>query len=126
MAGIDLQPEDKDGMHVMPSESLDFLVPPAMKIALGLDALTDSERVDSGSESHELFGNERPPIWREDSGTERKRGTVISEEEEEEEEDLPNKPSNMSYSSQGWGQPNSLIVSGGCDKVVRVWDTQSG
>ena len=30
------------------------------------------------------------------------------------------------YASKGWGQPNALVVSGGCDKVLRVWDIESG
>ncbi|PFH50976.1 hypothetical protein AMATHDRAFT_3485 [Amanita thiersii Skay4041] len=34
--------------------------------------------------------------------------------------------SDQCYSSKGWGQPNALVVSGGCDKVLRVWDVQSG
>ena len=36
------------------------------------------------------------------------------------------RPSFMSFSSIGWGQPNSIIVSGGCDKVLKVWDAKSG
>lgn len=32
----------------------------------------------------------------------------------------------VSSSSDGWGQPHALVVSGGCDKVVRVWDVSSG
>ncbi|KAE9405379.1 WD40 repeat-like protein [Gymnopus androsaceus JB14] len=36
------------------------------------------------------------------------------------------KPSGVSGHSEGWGQTNDLVVSGGCDKVVRVWDIQSG
>lgn len=54
--------------------------------------------------------------------------------------DIPNvaQPSNTSssnlsgsyddqcYASKGWGQPNALVVSGGCDKVLRVWDIESG
>jgi F-box and WD-40 domain protein CDC4 len=124
MAGIDLHSrlDDRGGTHVMPSESLDFLVSPAMKIALGLEALTDSEREDSRGDSHH----------EEDSTEhERRRGTVTSEEEDQSGIGVgirrkPDKPSSMCYSSQGWGQPNSLIVSGGCDKVVRVWDAESG
>ncbi|KAH9479097.1 WD repeat-containing protein pop1 [Psilocybe cubensis] len=28
--------------------------------------------------------------------------------------------------TRGWGQPHALVVSGGCDKVVKVWDVVSG
>ena len=33
----------------------------------------------------------------------------------------PGKPSDPAGTSDGWGQPNALVVSGGCDKDVRVW-----
>jgi hypothetical protein len=33
---------------------------------------------------------------------------------------------NMTNASRGWGQPNALVVSGGCDKVLRVWEVKSG
>ena len=46
--------------------------------------------------------------------------------EPEDEPYNPGRPSFMSYSSIGWGQPNSIIVSGGCDKVLKVWDAKSG
>ncbi|CDO75199.1 hypothetical protein BN946_scf184794.g6 [Trametes cinnabarina] len=36
------------------------------------------------------------------------------------------KPSYPGGSSDGWGQPNALVVSGGCDKELRVWDVKSG
>lgn len=35
-------------------------------------------------------------------------------------------PSDPAGSSIGWGQPNALVVSGGCDKDLRVWDVKSG
>ncbi|KAJ3849904.1 WD40 repeat-like protein [Lentinula lateritia] len=38
----------------------------------------------------------------------------------------PGKSSGVSGSSEGWGQPGALVVSGGCDKSVRVWDIRSG
>ncbi|KAG6917111.1 hypothetical protein DXG01_003931 [Tephrocybe rancida] len=38
----------------------------------------------------------------------------------------PERQSNPTFASEGWGQPNALVVSGGCDKVVRVWDVKSG
>ncbi|KAH9899432.1 WD40 repeat-like protein [Cubamyces lactineus] len=36
------------------------------------------------------------------------------------------KPSAPGGASDGWGQPNALVVSGGCDKELRVWDVKSG
>ncbi|THH18932.1 hypothetical protein EW146_g2153 [Bondarzewia mesenterica] len=36
------------------------------------------------------------------------------------------KQSDVCGASEGWGQPNALVVSGGCDKVLRVWDINSG
>ena len=118
----------------MPSESLEFLISPAMRIALGLDPLNDSEHEDN-EDGHSGCGADVEPIWHEHEDSTyrhahaRRRGSA-------EEEDLPgtgvdparnpDKPSSMCYSSQGWGQPNSLIISGGCDKVVRVWDAESG
>ncbi len=42
------------------------------------------------------------------------------------EEVFPGKRSNNSYASEGWGQPNALVVSGACDKLLRVWDIKTG
>ena len=116
VASINLHSLDgSDGMHVMPSESLESLVSPAMRIALGLKPLTDSEYDDSGGNSShredECLGTEARANSTKHSTTQRKNN---------------DKPSSMCYASQGWGQPNSLIVSGGCDKVIRVWDAKSG
>jgi WD40 repeat protein len=36
------------------------------------------------------------------------------------------KSSDTAFASDGWGQPNTLVVSGGCDKNVRVWELPSG
>jgi F-box and WD-40 domain protein CDC4 len=36
------------------------------------------------------------------------------------------KKSDVCCASEGWGQPNALVVSGGCDKVLRGWDVKSG
>ncbi|KAG6826009.1 hypothetical protein H0H92_001463 [Tricholoma furcatifolium] len=38
----------------------------------------------------------------------------------------PERQSSPTHASVGWGQPRALVVSGGCDKVVRVWDVLSG
>lgn len=37
-----------------------------------------------------------------------------------------NKPSDPAGASDGWGQPNALVVTGGCDRDFRVWDVKSG
>ncbi|KAH9077666.1 WD40 repeat-like protein [Lactarius deliciosus] len=34
--------------------------------------------------------------------------------------------SDVAGTTHGWGQPSSLVVSGGCDKDVRVWDVRTG
>ncbi|KIJ65491.1 hypothetical protein HYDPIDRAFT_88286 [Hydnomerulius pinastri MD-312] len=36
------------------------------------------------------------------------------------------RPSDLCCTSEGWGQPNPIVVSGGCDKTLRVWDAVSG
>lgn len=69
----------------------------AMRVALGLDPVPDEWPSDS----------KRPPRAR------RQRNSFT-------------KPSEQSGTSDGWGQPNSLVVSGGCDKDLRVWDVKSG
>ena len=38
----------------------------------------------------------------------------------------PPKPSDVCCVSEGWGNASALIVSGGCDKQLRVWDVKSG
>ena len=62
----------------------------------------------------------------------------VPEEEEEYEYDLGPPPATQASSfpspeltdecstTPGWGQPNALVISGGCDKVLRVWDLKSG
>ncbi|KZT36883.1 WD40 repeat-like protein [Sistotremastrum suecicum HHB10207 ss-3] len=44
----------------------------------------------------------------------------------EQKSDREPKPSDPRCASQGWGQGGSIVVSGGCDKVLRVWDLKSG
>ncbi|KAF4610817.1 hypothetical protein D9613_007272 [Agrocybe pediades] len=112
------------GLHVMPEETVHGIIPPAMQLALGLEPIVDSSTSEEEtSESSDEQGgqkSEEPP-----------RPThyqyTSSDEEEEEAETLERTSSfNMTYSTQGWGQPNPIVVSGGCDKVVRVWDVSSG
>jgi F-box and WD-40 domain protein CDC4 len=33
---------------------------------------------------------------------------------------------NTCCASEGWGQPNSHVLSAGRDKIVRVWDARTG
>ena len=135
--GVHVMPslDGSDGMHVLPSESLDSLVSPAMRIALGLDVLTTTDS-EPGSSGDDDDIQRREDEKAESDSTERqhhagkKGGTTTTTLEEDttgvDQGKNFGKPSNMCFASQGWGQPNSLIVSGGCDKVVRVWDVQSG
>jgi len=73
--------DGSDGMHVMPSESFESLVSPAMRIALGLEALTDSEQGDSGGDGSycedEHLGTEGKMY----STERRNQSTATSEEE---------------------------------------------
>ncbi|KAG8922003.1 hypothetical protein FRC02_012216 [Tulasnella sp. 418] len=66
-----------------------------------------STMVDSDDESHPMFGlgdveEDRPQF-----------GTHL-------------KPSDVCNTSIGWGQNTSLVVSGGCDRDLRVWDLHNG
>lgn len=36
------------------------------------------------------------------------------------------KQSDVCCASEGWGNANALVISGGCDKHLRVWDVNSG
>ncbi|KIJ34875.1 hypothetical protein M422DRAFT_34949 [Sphaerobolus stellatus SS14] len=38
----------------------------------------------------------------------------------------PDRQSDPCNASRGWGQANSLVVSGSCDKHIRVWDIKTG
>ncbi|KAF9483054.1 WD40 repeat-like protein [Pholiota conissans] len=118
VAALNVYP-NRDGSHVMPDTLLQPLISPEMQRALDLEVTTDG----SGSSSGTSSGPE--------DKTGRARRYVDAGEQEDPAEtipgtDMPEMPFNMTYSSHGWGQPNSIIVSGGCDKVVRVWDLRSG
>ncbi|KAF9068378.1 WD40-repeat-containing domain protein [Rhodocollybia butyracea] len=97
-------------------------LPASLRIALGLSADADD---DMDTDLEQFKGDEETSHWDSRSG-------VLDEDAEPSEMDTvkmgrsPGKPSNVSGSSEGWGQPGALVVSGGCDKVVRVWDIRSG
>lgn len=76
---------------------------PSLRIALGLDP--DESNSSSSSESS--------------NGAEESRPQLPADA-------FPGKRSDNSFASQGWGQPNALVVSGGCDKLLRVWDIKTG
>ncbi|KAF8194673.1 WD40 repeat-like protein [Pholiota molesta] len=120
MAGLNTAHATGDGLHVMPGgPSLAHLVPPAMQRALGLNLFSSSSDASAPPRRRRRHAKQRRTPWQyvdedEDGGGE----TPTTESRE--------KPFNNCYSSHGWGQPNPIIVSGGCDKVVRVWDLKSG
>ncbi|KAJ3735082.1 WD40 repeat-like protein [Lentinula guzmanii] len=114
---------------------LNQFIPPSLRIALGLKPVNDDPnniRADCGGEEEESDWDDQT-AWDEHS--------VFDEDAEVGDVDMdegspgtgsrrqsryPGKPSNVTGSSDGWGQPGALVVSGGCDKVVRVWDIRSG
>ena len=128
-----------DGMHVMPGESLAHLLPAALRVSLGLPAVatgSDASGASSDSEEDEVAVGEAGQ-----SGYRRRRGDSHRQQGEEEgasgdfQDGGERKPlgydgkqeeGNMTNASRGWGQPNALVVSGGCDKVLRVWEVKSG
>jgi F-box and WD-40 domain protein CDC4 len=83
-------------------ESLDGNVPLSLRNALGLDLPKVTRKVTADAAD----------------GEEKARGKPWSPH--------PGKRSDVCCASEGWGQPNALVVSGGCDKVLRVWDVKSG
>ena len=83
---------------------VDHLVPPSLRAALGLE-----ER----SGQH---------VSNQEDGT----GEAEETEDFPETELDPGKRSDDCCATEGWGQPNALVVSGGCDKVLRVWDVKTG
>lgn len=124
-----------DGMHVMPGESLAHLLPAALRVALGLRAVPGGVSGDASEGSSDSEGE-----WGGQGRYRRRRGDSQRREEENVAVDLSGdggerRPlgydakaadGNMTNASRGWGQPNALVVSGGCDKVLRVWEVKSG
>ncbi|KDQ61948.1 hypothetical protein JAAARDRAFT_31437 [Jaapia argillacea MUCL 33604] len=83
------------GGVVPPLVELEQLVPPSLRVALGLDTVNKA-------------------TW-----------SRFRDEGGYKEGEVP-RPSDVCSASEGWGQANALVVSGGCDKVVRVWDVKTG
>ncbi|KAJ3901986.1 WD40 repeat-like protein [Lentinula edodes] len=113
-------------------------VPSSLRIALGLKPDNDSNDADNIKyEEEKERGDWGDQDWEQRSGCD-----VFDEDAEVDDHNMdieggpddssrqrsryPGKPSGVSGSSEGWGQPGALVVSGGCDKSVRVWDIRSG
>jgi len=78
----------------------------------------ESDHTDGASSRHQREAHGREKAHGQETGHAQEGAHEKSQENET--------PSNMCYSSIGWGQPSSIVVSGGCDKVLRVWDVESG
>ncbi|KAF8887380.1 WD40-repeat-containing domain protein [Infundibulicybe gibba] len=96
----------KDGLPQ--SGGLDHLLPPSQRAALGLGSQ------EAGDEDKFWEDEQQQDAGNEFEG----RGWQDANDK--------GKKSSPCFSSDGWGQPQSLVVSAGCDKTVRVWDTSSG
>ncbi|KAJ6561160.1 WD40-repeat-containing domain protein [Mycena vulgaris] len=72
-----------------------------------------------GQRPNTTCGDTVPAMWRSPLGLDLPVGDTVPVP-------FPGKRSSPCSASDGWGQPNSLVVSGGCDKVLRVWDVRSG
>lgn len=101
----------------------DHLVTPSLRIALGLDAegpkhphregVFDEDAVEGGTER--LGDDDEDPEGGDSASSSRSSAGPDRAQR-----------SDVCCTSQGWGQPNPLVVSGGCDKTLRVWDIKSG
>ncbi|KAI0289930.1 WD40-repeat-containing domain protein, partial [Multifurca ochricompacta] len=87
------------GSQVLYPKGLDHLLPPSMRAALALDAQYPTI-LPAASHSHQGKGS-------------REAGAGSAR-------------SDVAGATRGWGQPGALVVSGGCDKDVRVWDVRTG
>lgn len=103
VAGMSVR-DDTGGGADTPSEGLAHLVPPSLRTALGLDANGGG----AGERSAKGVSDE------DDDGAAPASSPGAG------------KRSDVCFASEGWGQPNALVVSGGCDKVLRVWDVKTG
>lgn len=103
---VEMDEEFGEGEH-------DPLMPPTLRHALGLDL---------GGEGSAKRTRRRSAsdVFNEASGRARRAGASRSRPAPS------SKPSEPSGASDGWGQPHALVVSGGCDKDLRVWDVKSG
>ena len=93
------------GMSLPTGPPVDHLVPPSLRTAVGLEEKPVQQRPSQGDSTGEadIGCDDLPEIDMD-----------------------PGKRSDDCCATEGWGQPNALVVSGGCDKVLRVWDVKSG
>lgn len=93
-----------EGDPLVASHPQDEALPLALRTAVGLDKSTNISKV-------RLRPRSVPDPFADGGKAERPRF---------------GKPSYPGGASDGWGQPNALVVSGGCDKELRVWDVKTG
>ncbi len=79
-----------------------------------------------GGVPSQLRRKEESLIMDEEWNTASRLGLESQDEEEEEDDDIEDPHFGVCGASEGWCPPNSLVVSGGCDKVIRVRDIKPG
>ncbi|KAF8654662.1 hypothetical protein AX16_003479 [Volvariella volvacea WC 439] len=133
-------PSSSGGMNN--TRALDQYLPPSLRVALGLDPFHPSVRreysdgmdedmmecssSDKGKGKAPIRNRSSPMRMSSPSCYDNMDDTPQPEPGPSSSSTPPKRPENQCGASNGWGQPNSIVVSGGCDKILRVWDINTG
>ncbi|KAI0057365.1 WD40 repeat-like protein [Artomyces pyxidatus] len=104
-------------------------LPDVPEVQDGLDGLLHHNRAPAGAEHIDADGLDHllPPSMRAALGMDQPRTLMqLDDGEDGTAERARRKQSDACGASVGWGQPATLAVSAGCDKVLRVWDIRTG
>ncbi|KAG5650039.1 hypothetical protein H0H81_000989 [Sphagnurus paluster] len=126
-----------DAVPVQEGVDLSSLLPRSLRAAVGLESDDKGEGdgddnedgvggrgvIDEDAEEHQSRPQSQSQRRHSDADG---KNNDKDKEKNKKKEYRPERQSDPCYASHGWGQPNAIVISGGCDKVVRVWDVKSG